>query len=171
MAAAAMTGGGAAISAFSSIMSGRAQSRGLSNEAAQYDSQAKGVDLQALQSSERRREDLRASFAAITAQRAQRGLSLDTPSAIAVESEIRRQSVRDEGVEKLGFTNQAAGLRASAKAKRRGASSANMAGYLSAAGTIMSAAGDIKGAMGGAPSSASKIGSGMKPAQKGRGGL
>lgn len=146
MAAAAMTAGGAGLSAFSSIMSGRAQSRGLANEAVQYESQAKGVDLQAVQSSERRREDLRASFAAITAQRASRGLSLDSPSAVAIENEIRRQGVRDEGVEKLGYTNQAAGLRASAKAKRRGASSANTAGYLNAAGTIMSAAGDIKAA-------------------------
>lgn len=143
MAAAA---GGAGLSAFGSIMSGRAAARGMANEAAQYDSQAKGVDLQAVQSSERRREDLRASFAAITAQRAAKGLSLDTPSAVAVENEIRRQSVRDEGVEKLGFVNQASGLRASARAKRRGASNANMAGYLGAASTIMSAAGSIKAA-------------------------
>ena len=143
MAAAA---GGAGLSAFGSIMSGRAQSRALSNEAVQYDSQAKGVDLQALQSSERRREDLRASFAAITAQRAAKGLSLDTPSAVAIENEIRRQAVRDEGVEKLGYLNQSSALRASARAKRRGASSANTAGYLSAASTLMSAAGDIKAA-------------------------
>jgi hypothetical protein len=140
---------GTALSAFSSIMSGRAQSRGLANEAVQYDAQAKGVDLQALQSSERRREDLRASFAAITAQRAQRGLSLDSPTAVAIENEIRRQSVRDEGVEKLGYMNQAAGLRASARAKRRGASSANMAGYINAAGTIMSGGADLKASMGG----------------------
>jgi hypothetical protein len=161
----AASAAGAGISAFSSIMSGRAQSRALSNEAVQYDAQARGVDLQAMQSSERRREDLRASFAAITAQRAAKGLSLDTPSAVAIENEIRRQAVRDEGVEKLGYLNQSSSLRASARARRRGASAANMGGYLNAAGTLMSAAGDLGSAMGGGGGGASKMLSG-KGSQK-----
>lgn len=128
------------------IMSGRAQARQLKSEAVQIEGQAKSTDIQALQSSERRREDLMASVAAITANRAQRGLSLDTPSGIAVDKEIRRQARRDEGVERLGYRNQAAALRASAAAKRRGGSQANAMGYFNAAGTLIDAAGNAAAA-------------------------
>lgn len=124
------------LSAGATIMSGRSQARTLVNQAQQDEITAKGVDLQALQTSERRRENLRAQFASLAANRAARGLSLDTPSAIAVEKEIRRQSVRDENVERLGFVNQSDAYRRSARIRRRGASNAIMASYLSAAGTV-----------------------------------
>lgn len=137
------------LSAGASIMSGRAQARGYANEAAQADIQAKGVDLQALQTSERRRENLLASVASIEANRAARGLSLDSPSAIAVEKEIRRQSVRDEGAERLGFMNQSDALRRSARAKRKGASSAIMASYLQAGATVWEGAQNAASAGGG----------------------
>ena len=144
---------GPALAAASSIMSGRATARGMANEAAQADIQARGVDLQATQTSERRREDRRAAIAALEAGRAAKGLSADTPSAIAAESELRRQGVRDEGVEALGFTNQASALRLSAKAKRRGVSNAMTAGYLGAAGSLMSGAQNAaaSGMFGGTP--------------------
>lgn len=124
------------LSAGAQIMSGRATARGYANEAAQADIQAKGVDLQALQTSERRREDHRANLAAVFANRAARGLSLDSPSGIAVEKELRRQAVRDEGAERLGFINQSDALRRSARAKRKGASNSIMASYIGAAGTV-----------------------------------
>lgn len=129
--------------AFTSIMSGRAKAKELGYEAALYDRQAKDVDLQATQASERRREDLKATMSALAASRAARGLSLDTPSAMAIERELRRQSVRDEGAESLGFKNQSYALRTSAMMRRKGASNANLTGYLNAAGSIMDAAGDI----------------------------
>jgi urease gamma subunit len=140
-------------------MAGRETARGFVNEAAQSESQAKGTDLQAIQSSERRREDLRAQLSAITAQRAARGLSLDTPTAVAIEREINRQSVRDEGVERLGFMNQSSALRRQAAVKRKNAKGAITASYLSAAGSLMSAAGDIGAAFGG--------GGGVNPSAQG----
>jgi len=118
------------------VMSGRATAKANKTEAVMIEAQAKGVDLQALQSSERRREDLRAGLAAVMASRAARGVSLDSPSAIAVEKELRRQSVRDEGVERVGYRNQAGALRMSAAARRRAGSNANIGGYIMAAGTV-----------------------------------
>lgn len=129
------------LSAFGSVMAGRARSKELKTEAVMLDAQAKGVDLQSLQSSGRRREDLRAGLAAVMNSRAARGLSLDTPSGMAIEKELRRQSVVDEGAERVGFANQAGALRMSAKMRRRGGSNANIGGYWNAAGTIMDAAG------------------------------
>lgn len=136
------------LKAVTQIMGGRAQSKALKTEAVMLEAQAKGVDLQSLQSSERRREDLRASLAAVLANRAARGLSLDSPSAIAVEKELRKQSVRDEGVERVGFVNQAGALRMSAAARRRAGSNANLGGYIMAGGTMFDAAANAAAASG-----------------------
>ncbi len=128
------------------IMGGRAEAKALKTEAVMIEAQAKGVDLQALQSSERRREDLRAGLAAVMASRAARGVSLDSPSAIAVEKELRKQSVRDEGVERVGYRNQAGALRMSAAARRRAGSNANIGGYIMAGGTMIDGAADAMSA-------------------------
>jgi hypothetical protein len=125
---------------FSAIMQvgqGRAQAKQLGMESLMLKRQAKDVDLQALQASGRRREELRAGIAAWTANRSAKGLSLDSPSGVAVERELRRQSVRDEGAENLGFRNQAYSLRTSATMRRRAASNANLSGWVQAGGTLI----------------------------------
>lgn len=137
------------LSGVSTIMGGRAQARGLANEAQQYEIQAKGTDLQALQSSERRREDFRASVAGVTAMFAQQNRSADSPTAIAIEKEMRRQAVRDEGVEALGFRNQSDALRRGARAKRAGAKNVIMASYLDAGATVWKGAQNRDAAGGG----------------------
>lgn len=136
------------LSAFTQIMGGRAQSKALKTEAVMLEAQAKGVDLQALQTSERRREELRATMAAFIASRAARGVSLDSPSGMAIEKELRKQSVRDENVDRVGFTNQAGALRMSAAAKRRGGSYANIMGYVNAGGTLIDGASNAMAAGG-----------------------
>ena len=134
------------LKAVTQIMAGRSEAKARKTEAVMIEAQAKGVDLQALQSSERRREDLRAGLAAVIASRSARGLSLDTPSAIAVEKELRRQAVRDETVEAVGYKNQAGALRMSAAARRRAGSNANIGGYIMAAGTMVDVAGNAMAA-------------------------
>ena len=124
------------LSAGAQIMSGRSQARTLVNQAQQDEITAKGVDLQALQTSERRRENLRAQIAAFTANRAAKGLSLDSPTGVAIEKELRRQSVRDENVERLGFVNQADAYRRSSRLRKKGASNAIMASYIGAGATL-----------------------------------
>lgn len=130
------------LNAGATIMSGRSRARDMVAEAQQYEIQARGTDLQAVQSSERRREDYRAQLAAVEAGRSQLGASLDSPTAIAIEKEMRRQSVRDEGVERLGFRTQADSLRRGAAARRRGAKNAIMASYLEAGATVWKGAQD-----------------------------
>lgn len=131
------------------IMSGRAQAKQLGMEALMYERQAKDVDLQAMQASERRREDLRASLASYMASRAARGLSLDTPTGVSVERELRRQAVRDENVEKVGFRNQSYALRTTALMRRKGASNANTAGWIGGFNSLMDTAGKAASFMGG----------------------
>ena len=119
------------------IGQGRAQAKQLGMENLMLQRQAKDVDLQALQASGRRREELRAGIAAWTANRSAKSLSLDSPSGVAIERELRRQSVRDEGAENLGFRNQAYSLRTSATMRRRAASNANLSGWVQAGGTLI----------------------------------
>lgn len=135
--------------ALAPIMSGRAQAKQLGMESLMYERQAKDVDLQSMQASERRREDFRASLASVTANRAARGLSLDTPSGMAVEKELRRQAVRDEGVEKVGFGNQSYALRTTAAMRRKGASNANTAGWIGGINSIMTTASNAASFAGG----------------------
>lgn len=127
------------LSAGATIMSGRAQARQAVTEAALAERQAKDVDLQALQMSERRREDFRAAVSAYETQRIARGASLDSPTGQAIERELKRQAVREEGVDRLGYRNQADALRMQAAAGRKGARNAMTASYLSAAGTVWDA--------------------------------
>ena len=122
------------------VMAGRAQAKQLGMESLMLKRQAGDVDLQAMQASARRREELRAGIAAWTANRSAKGLSLDSPSGIAVERELRRQSVVDEGAENLGFRNQAYALRTSATMRRRAASNANLSGWIQAGGTLIDGA-------------------------------
>jgi len=122
------------------VMAGRAQAKQYGMESLMLKRQAQDVDLQAVQMGERRREELRAGMAAYIASRAGKGLSLDSPSGIAIERELRRQAVRDEGVDRVGFGNQAYALRTSATMRRRAASNANLSGWISAGGSIIDGA-------------------------------
>jgi len=137
------------LSAGATIMSGRAQARQAVTEAALAERQAKDVDLQALQMSERRREDFRAAVSAYETQRIARGASLDSPTGQAIERELKRQAVREEGVDRLGYRNQADALRMQAAAGRKGARNAMTASYLSAAGTVWDAGQKAYSARGG----------------------
>ena len=122
------------------VMGSRAQSKQLGMEALMYERQAKDVDLQAVQMGERRREELRATMASYIASRAAKGLSLDSPSGVAVEKELQRQARRDEAVDRVGFGNQAYALRTSALMRRKGAKNANTAGWIAAGGSLIDGA-------------------------------
>lgn len=121
------------LAAYGEVAAGKAKAAEYRAEADLAERQAVDVDLQSLQSSEARRENLRSSMAAIEARRVSAGLSLDSPSAIAIEREVRRQSVRSEQIEKVGFGNQKYSLRYGAAAKRTSASNAKAAGWLNGA--------------------------------------
>lgn len=119
---------------YAGVAGGKAQAAQYKAEAALAERQAQDVDLQALQTSEQTRENLRSSLAAVEARRAAAGLSLDSPSGMAIESEMRRQAVRSEQAGNVGFNNQKYSLRMGAAAKRTSASNALTLGWVN--GTI-----------------------------------
>lgn len=130
----------------SDVFQGNAQSSQYKTEAALAERQAQDVDLQAAQSSEVRRGTLRAAMAAIEARRAASGLSLDSPTAQAIQREFTRMSVRDEGAEKVGFNNQRYSLTTQAAMKRKAAKTAQTMGWFNAAADTGKMALEVAGA-------------------------
>lgn len=133
---------------YSQVAAGKAKAAEYKAEAALAERQAKDVDLQAVQSSEQRREQLRASMAAIEARRAASGLSLDSGSAMAIDREVTRQAKRDEQIASVGFGNQKYALRYGAAAKRTSASNALTMGWINAGVSVVKTAEKIAAAGG-----------------------
>lgn len=149
-------------SAGSKIMGGMAERDALKKEASLMERQARDVDLQAMQRSTARREALRAAMSSIEARRAASGLSLDSPSAFAIEREMNRQTFRDISIDDASAANQKHALRESAKAKRKGASMAMVQGTLGAVSSLASYGGGFGG--GGASTGSGSLGrGGMNP--------
>lgn len=136
----------------SSVLGGMAERDALKKEASLMESQARDVDLQAMQRSTARRESLRAAMSTIEARRAAAGLSLDSPSAAAIEREMNRQTFRDISIDDASAANQKHALRESAKAKRKAGKMAMIQGTLGAVSSLGQMAGGFGG--GGGASSA-----------------
>lgn len=124
------------IGAYGDFMGGKAAKAQAYSEAALMERQAQDVDLQALQSSEARRADLRSAISTIQARRAAAGVGLDSPSAIAIENAVRRQSQRAESIDRVGYGNQRTALKTSALMKRRYGKTAAQLGVIGAAAGI-----------------------------------
>lgn len=110
-----------------------AQKKQLNAEARLAERQAQDIDLQALQSSGQRRAALNDSLSTIQAMRASSGLDLDSPTAVAIERQVRKDAVTNEQIEQVGFNNQKYAARYGAQIKRAGAKNAMKLGYLNAA--------------------------------------
>ena len=146
-----------AASAGSKILGGMAERDALKKEASLLEQQARDVDLQAMQRSTMRREQLRSAMSTIEARRAASGLSLDSPSAMAIGKEINRQTFRDISIDDATAANQKFSLREQAKAKRKGAKMAMIQGTLGAVSSLGQMAGGFGG--GGASSAGASAGS------------
>lgn len=120
------------------ILGGKAAKAQAYSEADLAERQAQDVDLQALQTSEARADQLRSAMSTIEARRASAGVGLDSPSADAITREIQRQSARAQSIGQVGFNNQTTALRTTALMKRQYGSNALTLGYLNAGASLAS---------------------------------
>ena len=109
-------------------------------QAGQYKTQAdqairsiKDVDLQAAQLSEARAQALSSAIGTIEARRAASGLSLDSPTAMAIERQIAQSSQRAGQVTNASASQERVGLFQKARGLRSAANQAQMLGQLQAA--------------------------------------
>ncbi len=113
-----------------SIFGGYSSAAQYTSQAALATQQAKDVNLQATQTSEQRREQLRSSLSNLNANRAEGGMSLDSPTAVAIQSAVTATGNRTEAIGRLGSLNQQQALQWQAAAARRASSNAITGGYI-----------------------------------------
>jgi len=149
------------VSAGSSIMSGNARSRSLAAEAGAAEYNAKIADLGVKQIGAQRSMELDTALGAIDTARAERGLSLDSPTAIAINDAVTREHNSAMRAEELDKRLEAQGYRAQARAKLSEAKSAKVQGYVGAFGSLLTAGMRTASMFGKPPSSVSHSRAGL----------
>jgi len=127
------------VSAGSSIMAGTARSKSLRAEAGAAEYNAKIADLGVKQIGAQRSMELETALAAIDTARAERGLSLTSPTGMALTDAVTRESLDAQRAEELDKRLEAQGYRAQARAKLSEAGQAKVQGYVGALGSLMTA--------------------------------
>lgn len=144
----ALTLGGAALSAGGSIIGAKAEAREMREEAAQLEAQAGLERASSHRQAIDERRQARLAMSRGRAVAAASGAGADDPTvvntlaAIEGDGEYRALSALYSGEE------SARGMEAEAAARRRGAKSTKKAGYLNAAGSILSAGSSLYGRYG-----------------------
>lgn len=129
-----------------SFMRGQSEKNALRSEAFIAERQAKDVKLQRTQESAMRQEQLRSVLSTIEARRAASGVGSDSPTALAIERAIVRQSHRDQSISRAGAANQIYALMVQAQAKRKAAKQAGQIGMWQAFNDVASTAAKAMGA-------------------------
>ena len=139
------------VSAGSSISAGNNRAKQLRSEAGAQEYSAKLADLGVKQIAAERSVELKTALGAIDTGRAARGLSLGSPTALALSSAVEREHLAAQRSEELDGRLKAQGYRAQAASSLKGAASAKRAGYIGALGSVLDAG--MRGAsmMGGKP--------------------
>ena len=138
------------------LIGAAAQKKAYSAQARLAERQAKDVDLQSAEAAARRRDQLLGAMSTIEARRAASGLSSDSPTAIAIENEMRRRVSRDIQVDGRGSRNQKYALLQGAANARQAGNMAMIVGTLNAGQSLVNMAGSA--AAGGAGGTAAKGG-------------
>jgi len=141
------------VSAGSSITAGNARSKSLRAEAGAAEYNAKIADLGVKQIGAQRSMELETALAAIDTARSERGLSLTSPTGMALTDAVTRESLDSQRAEELDKRLEAQGYRAQARAKLQEAGQARTQGYVGALGSLMTA-GMRAASMFGSPTSA-----------------
>lgn len=127
------------VGAASSIKGGNARSRQLRSEAGSQEYSAKLADLGVKQIAADRSMELNTALGAIETGRAARGLSLTSPTALALSSAVEREHLTAQRADELEGRLKAQGYRAQAHASLKGAKQAKVAGYVGALGSFVDA--------------------------------
>lgn len=128
------------------VFGGYSQASQYKSQAKLAEQQAKDVSLQATQTSEQRREQLNAALANVSANRAQSGLSADSPTGVAINSAIKASAHRSEAIGRVGSLNQQQSLGWQAAAYRSAGKNAITGGFIDGFNKVGKAAAMAMGA-------------------------
>lgn len=131
---------GGVLKAGGSIMGGFNRASEMRQEAANARSRANQVRLQGTQDKAQRLSELDTAIQTIAALRGARNVGFNSPSAIAIDRALNRQSTEGLLVSQLGFSTEYDNLQRSARAMNRGARMAILQGFVGAGGDAMNVA-------------------------------
>lgn len=137
----------AAASAFKaagSIMGGYSRASEMKQEAENQRLRARAIKLQGLQDGTSRAREFESALQNILALRGARNVGFDSPSAIAADKALAKQSRENILTSQLGFMQEADVANRNSVGLRKGARRAITAGYLSAIPDLIDAAGTLK---------------------------
>lgn len=123
---------GNAAQAAGSIYGGYSRASEMRAQAAEFERRARAIDLQAKQDSAERYSELDAAMQTVLALRGARNISFDSPTAIAIDKGIQRQSIDGILMSQLGFAQDADSARTSSRNMMKGARRAIISGYIGA---------------------------------------
>ncbi|MFC5355655.1 hypothetical protein [Azospirillum himalayense] len=126
-----------AVSAYSSIQQGQAQSAALKAQQQQQRQREEQLRTRAMQDEAARREELASNLSTIEAIRAGRGLSQTSPTALVIRDDLTDNAMDDMRVSRLNILNGAESARQSAEQAGNAASNALTAGYLGAGRSLL----------------------------------
>lgn len=132
----ALTIGAAVASAAGTAVSAVGTANASEADAARLETNATLARAKADETDTRMREEQSGTIANIRAVRAAAGVSLDSPTQDAIETEERRRSNRDIATQRANAQSEEEAMRAAASQKRRGAQMSLFAGGLGAASSL-----------------------------------
>lgn len=126
-----------AVSVYSSVKQGQAQSAALKAQQQQQQQREQQLRTQALQDEAARREELTSQMSTIDAIRAGRGLSGTSPTALVIKDDVTSDAMDNMRVSRLNILNGAESSRQSAAQSGSAASTALTTGYLGATTSLL----------------------------------
>lgn len=148
-AAAVMMAASTAVSVYSGVKQGEAQSAAQKYQQQQQQQREEQLRTRAMQDEAARREELASNLSTIEAIRAGRGLSQSSPTALVIRDDLTNDAMDDMRVSRLNILNGAESARQSAEQAGNAASNALTAGYLGAGRSLLDFGTSMAGGMSG----------------------
>ena len=126
-----------AVSVYSSVKQGEAQSAALKFQQQQQQQREEQLRTRAMQDEAARREELASNLSTIEAIRAGRGLSQSSPTALAIRDDVTDNAMDAMRVSRLNILNGAESARQAGEQAGSAASTALTSGYLGAGKSLL----------------------------------
>ena len=132
----------AVVAAYAAVAQGHAAKEQGKAQQSQYEAQAQSAETAGKQASANLRREFGETLSTITAMRGARNIGVDSPSAQALEGGFETDSVRNRVIAESGYKDTAAQAKYSGRIARFAGDSAYRIGYIKAASSLLSAAGN-----------------------------
>ncbi len=129
----------AAVTVTTKVVQGRQANKAKQAEAKQLEENAKLAQLSSEQSAEERQQDLNSTLSTIRAIRTSRDLDPASPTGMAINDRVTKETAAGMGVDRLNALKEARGLYGAASTARARGRASLLSGYLEGGSAALSA--------------------------------